>query len=204
MLHCATMRGADTHTQPCGQTGEPVDKQIPRTDIPFDASARLRSGTLRLCMGFLLVVFALTTIGCDSSGGGGEEVDKAEIQKVLDEYLPVLGQAYAERNPKLLEPWAVPKEQARIQLRIEELEARGQVYEPGFKSVTVENVSVWNYSNAFVTTVEVWDVKAFTLGTHMLVNESLDQRSRVKYQLKRKDEGWSILYRELEKTSDTQ
>ena len=105
--------------------------------------------------------------------------------------------AHLERARPVLEKLA-----AKMDRAIEELEARGQVYEPGFKSVTVENISVWNYSNAFVTTVEVWDVRAFTLGTHMQVNESLDQRSRVKYQMKRKGDGWSILYRELEKTSD--
>ena len=150
---------------------------------------------------FLLCVLLVTT-ACGPAGAPSEEVDKAEIQQVLDAYLPVLGKAYANGSTSSLEPWAVPKEQARIQLRIEELEARGQVYEPDFKSVTVENISVWNYSNAFVTTVEVWDVRAYTLGTRMVINESLDQRSRVKYQMKRKGDGWSILYRELEKTSD--
>lgn len=179
MLHFATMRGAVAHTVP---TGTAVSRGLSR-------------------MIFVLGLLLLT--GCGAEGPASEEVDKAEIQSVLEAYLPVLGEAYAKRDPSLIEPWAVPKERARIQLRIDELEARGQVYEPSFKTVTVENVSVWNYSNAFVTTVEVWDVRAFTLGTHMVVNESLDQRSRVKYQLKRKDDGWSVLYRELEKTSDS-
>lgn len=149
-----------------------------------------------------LLCLLLTTISCGPASAPSEEVDKAEIQQVLEAYLPVLGKAYANGSTSSLEPWAVPKEQARIRLRIDELEARGQVYEPELKSVTVENISVWNYSNAFVTTVEVWDVRAYTLGTRMVVNESLDQRSRVKYQMKRKGDGWSILYRELEKTSD--
>jgi hypothetical protein len=59
---------------------------------------------------------------------------------------------------------------------------------------------VWNYSNAFVTSLEVWDVRSFTVGAHVLVQESLGQRSRVKYQLKRKDGSWVILYRELAET----
>lgn len=160
----------------------------------------------RFCaMGICLTALSLALFltACEGSGQADEEVDKAEIQAVLEAYLPVLGKAYAESNPKLLEPWAVPKEQARIELRIAELEAQGQVYVPEFKTVTVENISVWNYSNAFVSTVEVWDVRALTLGSGMVVNESLDQRSRVKYQMKRKDDGWAILYRELEKTSDS-
>jgi len=61
----------------------------------------------------------------------------------------------------------------------------------------VESVSTWKHSNAFVTTVETWDVRSYTLGDHILLSEVTDQRNRVKYQLKRKDRGWVVLYREL-------
>lgn len=186
MLHFATMRGASAR-----HTASTRPSRVLRQGRAFRGLGWILSG---------LALLALTA--CSGDGPSSEEVDKAEIQAVLEAYLPVLGKAYAERDPSLIEPWTVPKERARIQLRIDELEARGQIYEPTFKNVTVENVSVWNYSNALVTTVEVWDVRAYTLGTHMVVNESLDQRSQVKYQLKRKDDGWSILYRELSKTSD--
>jgi len=145
----------------------------------------------------------LSLTGCGAAAPPSQEVSQSEIQTMLEAYLPVLGQAYAERNPSLIEDFAVPKEQSRIQLRIDELTARGQIYEPIFKSVTVESVSVWNYSNAYASTVEVWDVSAYTVGSKQLVNQSLDQRSRVKYQLKRKDDGWVVLYRELEQTSDS-
>lgn len=183
MLHSRDMRGAAPET------------------TAFRRPASRRS--VRVLLGLIVAVTAFLATGCSSDGPSSEEVDKAEIQAVLEAYLPALGQAYAQRNPKLIEQWTVPKERARIQLRIDELEARGQVYEPSFKTVTVENVSVWNYSNALVSTVEVWDVRALTLGTELVVNESLDQRSRVKYQLKRKDDGWSVLYRELAETSDS-
>lgn len=116
---------------------------------------------------------------------------------MLRQYLPRLGEAYARQDPTLLEDFAVPKEIARIQLRIDELDQRGEVYEPEFREVTVEDVSVWNYANAFITTFEVWDVRSFTVGSHMLIQEVVGQRSRVKYQLKRKDGSWVILYREL-------
>ena len=150
-----------------------------------------------------LALSVLVCLGGCSVGPPSEEVDKGEIQAMLESYLPRLGRAYAERDPSLLGEQAVPKEHARIQLRIEELEANGQVYEPIFESVTVESVTVWNYSNAYATTVEVWDVSAYTLGSRQLVTQSLDQRSRVKYQLKRKDDGWIVLYRELDQTSDS-
>lgn len=134
--------------------------------------------------------------------GEDPEVDREEIEEILQQYLPKLGQAYAEQNPELLADMAVPKEIARIQLRIDELDQQGRVYEPEFKEVTVEDVSVWNYANAFVTTLEVWDVRSFTVGSHVLVQESLEQRSRVKYQMKRKDDTWVVLYRELAQTLD--
>ncbi|MCP3962685.1 MAG: DUF4101 domain-containing protein [bacterium] len=147
----------------------------------------------------LLTVFLLAACG---DAAVREEVDRQEIEQVLRDYLPRLGKAYATRDPSLLEGIAVPKEMARIQLRTEELTANGRLYEPEFKQMTVEDVSVWNYSNAYVSTLEVWDVRSYTLGTHLLINESLDQRNRVKYQFKRKGEGWVILYRELDQTYD--
>ncbi len=148
----------------------------------------------------LLLALALGA-GCVETGSD-PQVDRREIESVLRQYLPILGQAYATRDTSILEEFAVPKEMARISLRTEELADTGQVYQPEFKEVTVEDVSVWNYSNAFVTTLEVWDVRSFTLGTHLPVNESLGQRNRVKYQMKRKEGSWVILYRELDQTFD--
>ncbi len=149
----------------------------------------------------VVLLAAVLVAGCGVSGSD-PQVDRQEIETVLGQYLPKLGQAYGSRDTSILEGLAVPKEMARIELRTEELAATGRVYEPEFKQVTVEDVSVWNYSNAFVTTLEVWDVRSFTLGTHLSVNESLGQRNRVKYQMKRKGDGWVILYRELDQTFD--
>jgi ARC6-like, IMS domain len=146
-----------------------------------------------------LLLLAASAAGCGEPGSD-PVVDRKEIEDVLRQYLPKLGQAYAGRDASILKGFAVPKEMARIDLRTEELTASGRVYEPEFKEVTVEDVSVWNYANAFVTTLEVWDVRSYTLGTHLLVNESVGQRNRVKYQMKRKEGSWVILYRELDQT----
>ncbi|MEM6797170.1 MAG: hypothetical protein AAF725_24570 [Acidobacteriota bacterium] len=177
--------------------------QDPRRGAPRPrarkSAVRPRSGRLgALALGLLILLL----VGCGAAAPE-PEVDQAEIQEMLEDYLPRLGRAYGERNPKLLADLAVPKEQARIQLRIQELEDKGQIYEPIFQTVTVESVSVWGYSNAYATTLEEWDVSAYTLGSRQLVNQSLGQRSRVKYQLKRKDEGWVVLYRELEQAFDS-
>ena len=76
-----------------------------------------------------------------------------------------------------------------------------------FLSFTVEQVNIWNYANAFVTTIEVWDLRVFTDGGTQL-SEELGQRSRVKYQMKRVDsmefeegeEEWLILHREIDQS----
>ncbi len=167
------------------------DKILPMSDRPRPYSR---------CLIGLLLASALV-VGCAETGGD-PQVDRQDIELVLRQYLPLLGQAYATRDTSILEGLAVPKEMARISLRTEELAATGRVYQPELKEVTVEDVSVWNYSNAFVTTLEVWDVRSYTLGTHLLVNESLGQRNRVKYQMKRKEGSWVILYRELDQTFD--
>ncbi len=157
----------------------------------------------RTLSGLFAAAVLLLAAGCGQGPGEDPVADRGDIEQMLREYLPKLGQAYATRNPSLLADGAVPKEMARIELRIDELTAQGRVYEPEFRQVTVEDVSVWNYANAFVTTLEVWDVRSYTLGNHVLLQESLGQRSRVKYQLKRKEGSWVILYRELAQTLDS-
>jgi len=138
------------------------------------------------------------TAGCSDTSSGASEVDQAEIEATVREYLPRLAAAYARGEFAPLEEVAVPKEVARVKFRRGELADQGKVYEPDFKELVVESVSTWKHSNAFVTTVETWDVRSYTLGDHILLSEVTDQRNRVKYQLKRKDRGWVVLYRELD------
>ena len=166
---------------------------------PFPSS-RPSSFPLPLTLSLTLLLLLLTACS-QGPGEPNQEELRAEVQQLLEKnYCPKLGEAYANRDATRLESFTVPKEISRIARRIEELEAEGKVYEPIFRQVTVESVSTWNYSNAFATTVEVWDVRSFTSGSsHQLVNEQVGQRSRVKYQLKRQDSdgSWVVLYREL-------
>ena len=161
-------------------------------------------GSWTRCSKLLASIFLSAALLLSGCGRSAEdlEVDRQEIEDFLRQYLPKLGEAYGTQNSQILAEMAVPKEVSRIELRTRELEERGQVYEPSFKEVTVESVSVWNYSNALVSTFEVWDVRSYTVGSHLLVNESLDQKNRVKYQLKREGDTWLVLYRELAETID--
>ena len=175
MLHCAAMRVAPRFLQ-------------------ADAWRRPRFARLAVT-----VLAAAVFVGCGAVRPA-PEVDNAAIEEVVRAYLPAIAEAYTNGNVLPLQELAVPKEIARVKMRRAELEERGQVFEPEFKDLDIEKIAVWKYSNAVVTTVEVWDIRSYSLGSHVLLQEVIDQRSRVKYQLKRKDEGWKIIYRELAET----
>ena len=68
--------------------------------------------------------------------------------------------------------------------------------------MTIEKVTIFQHANAAVTTLEVWDVRSYALGSRTLLSEVIDQRNRVRYQLKRKEHGWVVLYRELAEALD--
>ncbi|MEM9553276.1 MAG: hypothetical protein AAGC60_03390 [Acidobacteriota bacterium] len=149
-----------------------------------------------------LVAVLLTTVACGKAPGQ-PDLDADDLRPFFDEYLPALGQAYAERDPSLLEPYVVPKEVSRIEVLVDGLADRGQIYVPTLVDVKFDKVTAWNYANAYATTRETWDVRSYTLDRERLVNESLGQENLVTYQLKRKDDGWVVLYREVLETVDS-
>ena len=95
--------------------------------------------------------------------------------------------------------WSVAVE---VLKRIKEVRVRGERLEPTFHSVTIEDVTAWGYSNAYATTLEVWDLRLFASHGENPLAETLEQRSRVKYQLKWEEDHWVVLYRELVQTFD--
>lgn len=175
----------------------------PHPRPPRNAVQTAFSAVSSLSSPFSLALVALLVVLFGCSAPGAVEIDESQVRSLLENYLPKVGEAYAKQDPKIIAPWAVPKEVARIGTRIEELEIKGQYYVPTLDSFEVVSISPWNYSNAFVTTLEVWDVSAYTVGSHRLVTQVLDQKSRVKYQLKRQDDGWVVLFRELEEAIES-
>ena len=145
----------------------------------------------------LVIGIALVTGACSPSA---EQMaaDRDKIQVLLEEYLPMLGRAYSERNAVLITPWVAPKEVARVNTRIEELYAMGSILEPVLHRVAVEDAQVWNNSNSFVTTLETWDVRRYASGSMELIGEDLEQTHRVRYQMKREGDTWKVLYRTIE------
>ena len=146
----------------------------------------------------LAIALVVLLAACGPSAVEKEAADRDQIAALLEDYLPELGRAYADRNANLIAPWVAPKEGARVNQRIEELYAMGSVLEPEFQRVAVEEMQVWNNSNSFVTTVETWSVRRYATGTMELIGEDIDQTQRVRYQMKREGDDWKVLYRTIE------
>ena len=142
----------------------------------------------------VLPLLLLAAIACASSEEK-QQVDTEAIAAALEVYLPRLGQAYSTGDLTLLEGLAAQKEIAAIAKRISDLADQGRILEPIFREVTIEEAKVFNYANAYVTTVEVWDLRSLATGSREQLAEDIGQRNRVKYQLKREGDGWRVLFR---------
>ena len=142
----------------------------------------------------LLSLLLLMAVACSSSEER-QQVDTESIAAALEVYLPRLGQAYATGDLAPLEGLAAQKEIAAIAKRISDLAEQGRILEPTFRELTIEEATIFNYANAYVTTVEVWDLRSLATGSREQLAEDIGQSNRVKYQLKREGEGWRVLFR---------
>jgi len=129
-----------------------------------------------------------------------QAVDREEIRSFLDAYLPKLAEAYRTGDTDPLAPYAAAKERAAIEKRVLDLAKTGEVLAPQLKSFEIENVTVWSVVNAYVTTLEVWDIRTYAAGSDNVLRQALGQRNRVKYQLRRENGRWRVFWRQLEKT----
>lgn len=147
-------------------------------------------------LALLLVVAALSLTSC---GPSKHEVatDKAEIKATLEHYLPKLALAYSASDLNGLKGYAAEKEVAAVRKRVEDIAAQGRHLVPTFHSVTIEKIVVWGYANAYVTTVEVWDLKIYAAGTSTVLSQELEKSTRARYQLKKYDGHWHILFRTI-------
>jgi hypothetical protein len=124
-------------------------------------------------------------------------VEDGRVLALLERHAELEAPTLRERLAIVLSGVAAEKEVAGMEKRIDDLLAESRVIRPEVRSVVVEDVQIWNYANAFVTTLEVWDLRVYAAGTDRQLSESLEQSNRVKYQMKRTDEGWLVLFREL-------
>ena len=156
----------------------------------------MRLATPSRCLRSAALCLGLLALGC---GGATEQEGDArpEIEALLAEYLPLLGEVYAENDSSRVEGLAAPREIAAIDKRLRDIQLEGRRLAPTFQSVAIEDLQVWGYANAYVTTQEVWDIRTYSTGSDQLLTEQLGQRNRVKYQLKRIDGSWQVLFRTI-------
>jgi hypothetical protein len=148
------------------------------------------------CLGSVLL--ALAGAACSPPGGG--PADREAFQKLLEAYLPRLAQAYATGDVDPLREFAGEREVATVEKRLQEIAGQGRTLEPELRSLAVEEVEIWRHSNAYVTTLEEWDLRLYAGDPRTLLTETRAQRNRVKYQLEREGETWIVLYRQIERT----
>ncbi len=162
---------------------------------PFARLARASAPTVVVSA----ILLAAGAAGCAETGpDGASEEDRIAIEIVLADYLPKLGNAYANGDFDALASGAVPKEIATVRKRVHDLEMEAsRTLRPMLKSFEIERINVWRYSNAAVTTIEVWDIDSLASGTERLLSSATD-RYRVRYQFKRRDEGWMVIDRRIE------
>ncbi|MEM7480297.1 MAG: IMS domain-containing protein [Acidobacteriota bacterium] len=144
----------------------------------------------------IVLAVSLLFAGCTSSEEQSENV-RPEIETLLEAYLPALGGFYETGDRSLLEGLAAEKEIFTVEQRVQELYAQGKRVRAELKELSVEGVDVYQYSNAYVNTFEVWDLYVLATGSERVISSDLDQPNRVRYQVKRGDDGWKVLHRQL-------
>lgn len=149
-------------------------------------------------LAFLAVLLPVALLACGPSARQ-QEVDLQDIQRDLEAYLPLLGNAYATGELEPLEEYVAIKEVARVEKRIHDLGLQGRVLAPTFRQLTIEDVNVFNFANAYVTTLEVWDVRILAVGSDTVLAEEIGQSNRVQYQLKREGGRWRVLFRSIQR-----
>lgn len=162
-----------------------------------------RRTTVRRPTVVLLALFlGMGALLAGACGRTPEEVtaDREEIAGFLREYLPTMSEAYRTGDAEPLSPYAAQKERESIERRVREMAKQGQIIDPELESLEVESIRIWGAVNAYVTTVEVWDIRVRASGSEQVVGEELDQVNRVTYQLKRENDRWRVFWRQLEQT----
>jgi hypothetical protein len=167
---------------------------------PVSAARSAGRGLFALLALPLLAGMALAVAGCGEPSAEEVAADQEEIRAFLQEYLPAMSEAYRTGDTEPLTPYTTLKERETIEKRVRDLARQGSVLSPELVSLEVEDVVTWSAVNAFVTTVEVWDLRVLASGSDSVIRETEGQANRVKYQLKRQDDRWRVFGRQLQET----
>ena len=156
---------------------------------------RLRSRRPRA---LLLLASLLPLAPLAACGPSGEEVqaDREAILELLETYNERLSQAYAFADPEALEGIAATREINNVRSNIARLSAEGRRIVSELEELTIEELNHYQASNAYVQTFEVWDIQVQAVGSDEVISRDPEQRSRVRYQVKREDGEWTVVWRQ--------
>lgn len=155
--------------------------------------------TRRLRAAAVAAVAALSLLAALAACRPAEEdvaVEEEAIRAVIARYADLLSQAYAFTDASLLEPVASQREQAAVEVNIRQLAQRGQRIATDLKEMQIEDIGMSDLDNAYVQTFELWEIRVMDLGSERVVSVDPNQRNRVRYQLKRQDGVWRVLWRQ--------
>ncbi|MEM7052355.1 MAG: IMS domain-containing protein [Acidobacteriota bacterium] len=172
--------------------------------IPLTSgAAMLRSApmSIRCLTAMAMTLLVILLAGCADEAQRNEDV-RPEVETLINAYLPALGQFYETGDTSLVEGLAAEKEVFTVEQRIRKLAEAGRRVRATPKQVSIERIDVYQYSNAYVTTFELWDLEVIAIGSERQISQVIDQPNQVRYQLKRSDGRWKILFRELVKTEE--
>lgn len=143
----------------------------------------------------LSVALLATTAACRPSPeqvAVGEE----EIRGTIDRYTTLLSQAYAFADASLLDPVASQREVAAVHANVQQLASQGQRIATDLKEMQIEEIGMSDVNNAYVQTFEVWEIRVMDLGSERVISIDRNQRNRVRYQLKKGEGRWEVLWRQ--------
>ena len=145
----------------------------------------------------LALLVALAMLGACKPSPQQVEAEKGEIRQTLGTYARQLSHAYAFADPSALAEVAMPREVASVENNIARMANDGRRIAADQKELTIEDLDVFQVGDAYVRTFEVWDIRVFAVGSEQEISRDENQESRVRYRLKKDDEGqWKVLWRQ--------
>jgi len=146
-----------------------------------------------------LALALVVTVGCETDVPTAAEREAIEL--VMRPFLTQLAAAYTERDPAKLEGLAAPRLIAEVERGFEALAAGGRRLEPVLKSYEITDLKVLRHANAIVALTEVWDTRSFDASTGDLIGRDENSVLHSHVQLKRVEDRWLVLFREVEETA---
>lgn len=148
-------------------------------------------------LGAVLLAGAALACGPSEQAAGDARV---EIEQLLGEYLPRLPEVYRTGDLASLEGLAAPREMQRIEAFIRDRAQEGQVVDPELEGFEIEKVDLYQHSNAYVVTRELWNLRLRAAGSDRLLSDenATAKPYRYSYQVRRENGGgWRVLAREV-------